>query len=198
MAMKQSASSHSKWTDVLYRKFHAVWPFCALVFNYSHWKRGSRKACSIWTATARCRAVENCITVHMKIDREPLKNDCVPVIVTVNGSCQHASCDMNISTKTRTNRRALSGKNRSTVADYLLTGAATPKSLYNAKLSQMCADECNAGNTTECQTPHIYRQATFEARRKTQLDRDVVIELMFQRDDWLASDAAGKRIKGYI
>jgi hypothetical protein len=62
----------------------------------------------------------------------------------------------------------------------------------------MADSHCNVGNTTECQTPRILSQAACEQRRKAQLDRDVVTELLFQRHDWLASESDGRKVAGYI
>ena len=55
--------------------------------------------------------------------------------------------------------------------------------------------ECVSGNTSHCQTPHVLRQSTYELKRKAQLHRDMVTELMFQRQ---ASEIENEKIQGYI
>ena len=80
------------------------------------------------------------------------------------------------------NRRPLSGTFRASVAQHLLNGRDTSQSLYHTKLASMSHVEYNAGNTTVRQSPKIMRQASYEARRRTQLDRDVVTDLMRRLD----------------
>jgi hypothetical protein len=100
---------HSNWTDTNYNRFHVVWPFCAIVFKYSHKRKGSREVSSFWTETALCKEVVNCIRVYFITEKESVLNESVSVKVTVNGTCHYASAANDITTSQRTNRCPLTG-----------------------------------------------------------------------------------------
>jgi len=59
-------------------------------------------------------------------------------------------------------------------------------------------NECFSGNSTFRQAPQTICQASYESKRMTQLDRDVVTNLMFQREDWIASKVENTKVSGYI
>ena len=187
-----------KWTDVLYEKFHKIWPTCAIKFHYSHFRKGTRKRSTFWLAKASCTAYEDCIKVTFQIVSPPVENDEVPVTVNVSGTCAHHIARECEGTPVSVNRRPLTGSFRANVARQLLSGRASSQSLYHTKLADMSNVECNAGNTTVCQSPQIMRQASYEARRRTQLDRDVVTDLMMQREDWIASECENVKIPGFV
>jgi hypothetical protein len=192
------------WTSAFYNNFHKKFPSCAIVFsgnrlrNVSSRKRNAR----IWFARAACK-VKGCIKACFSIQDLPKPGFEVTVTVDITGRCIHDASaaeidsEKGIEVATVNVRRPLSGTERAKTVDTLKLLRTESKSLYFKKLSAMKSDELAAGNTTECQTPQVIRQALYETSVKQRLSPDVFQELVIQKECW---DVAlrGGTINGFI
>jgi len=61
------------WTALMYRKFHGVYPTCAVRFRYNYCRKTNSRQLSspFWTGKATCRT-GNCISVTMTMPDEPV------------------------------------------------------------------------------------------------------------------------------
>jgi len=153
-----------------------------------------------WTGKAVCRT-GNCVSVHFSILRQPATDEDVTVDVTVVGSCSHVrgsddDDDREIEVD-MPNRRQLTGADRHSAADVLQASGTSATELHYAKLSQLKHDEVRAGNMTACQTPTVFRQASYERRIAERLHPNVVMELDIARECWQAA-IPGASVSGYI
>lgn len=185
------------WTDLIYNGFHEVWPTCSLYFNtnYLSTKKNPKKTEKyvLWSGDGACK-VPGCINVNFTVRELPHEGDMVNVNCFINGQCIHNQPNDDVEIQ---NRRQLKGKRRSqTVDDIALLGNSC-NDFYMMKLGDMSEDECRAGNTTECQTTGVLRQAVYEKRRNQRLHEDIIRELEIQQD---TCDAAigGTHFSGYI
>ena len=87
---RNSRGLTGEWSEVMYRKFHEVYPVCALSFQYNHVRRAqSQKSNSpFWVGRAKCRTGD-CVQVTLSIQNEPVEGQEVRVDVEVTGTCQH-------------------------------------------------------------------------------------------------------------
>jgi hypothetical protein len=123
----------------------------------------------------------------------------VEVDVTVMGSCTHATGDDIEKLQPEIpNRRFLRGNDRISIARDLQRTVDTPASLYEKRLCGMKVDEFKSGNTTQCQTKHIFRQALYETQKRERIHDNVFIEIDMLREAWDASLPGCNGVPGFI
>jgi hypothetical protein len=103
------------WTDVFYRKFHEIWPFCSITatdnrLRVENSRQGGRAP--FWKGAFKCRVSPDCVKVVMTIADKPNEGSGVEVSVKIFGECSHmashTTSDCEISTPLL-NRRFLTG-----------------------------------------------------------------------------------------
>jgi len=121
------------------------------------------------------------------------------VNVTIVGKCTHRNAtDIEKLQPTTPNRRFLSADEREKAAKTLRKTLHTPTSLYAKRLANLDETECQAGNTTTCQTPSVLKQAAYEYDVKKRLHENIVVELELVRDSWQVSMPGNQGVSGYI
>ena len=188
------------WTGKFDDAFHKVWPSCPLVFTDNRFSVSTRRKTHgpFWTGKARCRTGPSCIKANMFIEDQPLSGKDVVVKVTKCGRCTHANnADEICIPVERQNRRQLRGNQRDHVSLHLDQNGNSATEHHFKCLSKMSDQECLPGNTTPCQTPSVFRQATYEKRQRNNLHDGVVTELDIQRQSFVAS-LPTVHLPGYI
>jgi hypothetical protein len=185
------------WADVIYKGFHSVWPYCALSMknNYLNRSHAHYSNSFKWSAVGKCRT-GRCISVKFIVNEQPIRGADVIVTAEIKGECLHAG-DAYGASIDFPNRRYLSGTMRSAVIEELNSSGITANEQHKRSLGKMSSDECKFGNTTNCQTPAVLRQALYENRKKERLHDDVTFELEIQRRAWVAS-TPGTHVHGFI
>jgi hypothetical protein len=185
------------WTNVVYEGFHQKHQTCALIMERNYLKKAKTRnsSCPFWLATAHC-AVANCVSVTFQITDEPAENDDVTVTVKIRGKCSHMdSNDDNM--VQQTNRRPLTGLKRLLTVNEMKINGQSSGQFYYEKLSTMSDCETKSGNTSDCYSPAVLRQASYETRKSEQLHENDVLEVDIQRKVLTAS-MPGKIVSGFI
>ena len=180
---------------MIYEEFHKVYPTCSLSMEGNYLKNATKRntAGPFWVAHAHCRT-GNCIAVTFTIDECPNPGDKVTVKTKVVGNCTHYKEDVHI---TLPNQRPLSGMKRQSQVEEMQRSGISASAHHYQKLGNLTACEVNSGNTSECQSPPVFRQALYESRRKERLHEDVIQELEIQRMA-LETSMPGKHVNGFI
>lgn len=184
----------------MYPLLHEQVPTCAFRFTYNRSSKckSQKVHAPFWVGRARCRTGDCPVAVSMYIDKKPKLGARVPIRAVVYGQCNHyGQQDDDDATDQLPNRRFLVGSQRRATADHLLTSQQPATEYYHARLAEMTDAECQTGNMTSCQTPHVLRQAVYEKKQQSQLHHDVVLDVDLQRRCWLAA-LPGLHVSGFV
>ena len=114
-----SARLSGEWTQLLYTKFHLVWPTCSIIFTTNHVRRqNSRKKNTRFICARAVCKVPGCCSVLFVLPKQPVAGENVVFTVQVNKHCTH-----HVNTADATGSTA-AGKNADVIHKRPLSGEA--------------------------------------------------------------------------